>query len=171
MALIEPARSHVELRGEDSNLRCQDQNLECSRYTTPERPRSLRARFRPVPACEHTFAMPRYTEQEARIAIAASHSYAETLRRVGLRPAGGNHALFRKYVDEVWRISTDHFDPYHASRTGQRRHKPRPLSEILIEGSSYPRAKLKARLYQEGLSSRSASSAGRGRSGRVGACR
>jgi hypothetical protein len=97
------------------------------------------------------FAMPRYTEQEARTAIAASHSYAEALRRVGLRPAGGNHALFRKYVDQVWRIPTDHFDPSHASRTGERRHKPRPLSEILVEGSGYPRAKLKARLYREGL--------------------
>ena len=34
-----------KLRGEDSNLRCQDQNLECYRYTTPDRNLSLGVRL------------------------------------------------------------------------------------------------------------------------------
>jgi hypothetical protein len=53
---------------------------------------------------------PRYTEEQAREAIAASLSYTEALRRLGMRPAGGNHLTIRRYVEEVWRIPTDHFD-------------------------------------------------------------
>jgi hypothetical protein len=36
--------------------------------------------------------MPRYTEKQARKAVAESLSYSEVLRRLGIRPAGGNHA-------------------------------------------------------------------------------
>jgi hypothetical protein len=97
------------------------------------------------------FAMPRYTEEEARAAVAASYSYAEALRRVGLRPAGGNHALFRKYVDRVWQIATDHFDPYERNRRANRPTTAVPLAEVLVEHSSYKRSRLKDRLYQEGL--------------------
>jgi hypothetical protein len=42
----------------------------------------------------------RYTEQEAREAVASSLCYAEALRKLGLRPVGGNHRIFRKYVDQ-----------------------------------------------------------------------
>lgn len=94
--------------------------------------------------------MPKYGESEARSAVAASRSYSEVLRRLGLRPAGGNHALLRKYVDDVWRIPTDHFDPAGASI--ERLHKPaKPLVEILVRSSTYSRSKLKQRLFQEGL--------------------
>ena len=54
---------------------------------------------------------PRYTEEDARAAIAASRSYAEALRRLGMRAAGGNHRTIRRYAEEVWRIPVDHFDP------------------------------------------------------------
>jgi hypothetical protein len=47
--------------------------------------------------------MPGYTEEEAREAVALSESYSEVLRRLGMRPAGGNHALLKKYVDKVWK--------------------------------------------------------------------
>jgi transposase-like protein len=95
--------------------------------------------------------MPGYTEREAREAVAASRSYAETLRRLGLRAAGGNAPLLRKWL-ERWRISTDHFDPYARSR-GPRQSRI-PLEAILIEDSTYPRAKLKRRLYDDGLKKR-----------------
>ena len=54
---------------------------------------------------------PRYTEEEARAAIAASLSYTEALRRLGMRAAGGNYGTIRRYVEDVWRIPVDHFDP------------------------------------------------------------
>lgn len=94
--------------------------------------------------------MPRYTEEEARRAVAASESYSEVLRRLGMRPAGGNHALLKKYVDEVWRIPTDHFDP-GAAATRNLHSSPKPLAEILVRGSTYSRGNLKHRLFEAGL--------------------
>jgi HNH endonuclease len=90
---------------------------------------------------------PRYTEQQARTAIGAAHSYSEALRLLGVRPAGGNHATLKKYAS-AWGISTSHFEwprvrPYH--------REPRPLEEVLVEGSGYARRQLKRRLIAEGL--------------------
>jgi hypothetical protein len=103
--------------------------------------------------------MPGYTEREAREAVAASFSYAETLRHLGLRAAGGNGPLLRKWL-ERWRISTAHFDPYVGSRG------PRPariaLAEILVEHSTYQRGKLKRRLYDEGVKPRRCELCGQG---------
>lgn len=96
--------------------------------------------------------MPRYSEPEARDAVAASQSYSEVLRRLGLRAAGGNHALLRKYVDGIWRIPTDHFDPVASRRPLAR--KAKPLEEVMVRGSSYSRANLKRRLFEEGLKER-----------------
>lgn len=90
-----------------------------------------------------------YTEEEARAAIAASLSWSEALRRLGVRPAGGNHATLRKYAD-IWAISTEHFDP-DAVRAAAPRREPKPLNEILVEGSTYSRSHLKERLYSAGL--------------------
>lgn len=104
---------------------------------------------------------PRYTEQEARTAVACSFSYSEVLRRLGMRPAGGNHATLRRYVDEVWRIPTDHFDPHRASRQHAARI-PRPLDEVLVEHSTYSRSTLKQRLFDEGLKDRRCEQCGQG---------
>jgi hypothetical protein len=70
-----------------------------------------------------------------------------------MRPAGGNHRTLRSYVDDVWRISTDHFDPDRARNRALER-EPIPLSSILVKGSTYSRAHLKARLFKEGLKAR-----------------
>lgn len=101
--------------------------------------------------------MPRYTEDAARAAVAESRSYSEALRRLGMRVAGGNHALLRKYVDVVWEIPTDHFDPRAAVAEAQRarnRARALPLREVLVESSSYDRGALKRRLFAEGLKER-----------------
>lgn len=82
--------------------------------------------------------------------MASSHSYAEALRKLGLSPKGGNHRLFRHWVDVIWRIPTDHFDPSRAFRARPGRD-PVPLSEVLVENSTYPRASLKRRLFLEDL--------------------
>jgi HNH endonuclease len=96
---------------------------------------------------------PRYSEDAARAAIAASHSYAETLRRLEMCPSGGAHVVLRKWA-ELWGISTSHFDPYAASRGRNTRVVRLPLEQILVEGSTYCRGKLKPRLYEEGLKER-----------------
>jgi hypothetical protein len=70
-----------------------------------------------------------------------------------MRPAGGNHALLKKYVDEVWKIPTDHFDP-GAAATRNLHSSPKPLTEILVRGSTYSRGKVKQRLFEAGLKKR-----------------
>jgi hypothetical protein len=90
------------------------------------------------------------SEDEVRAAVAESLCYAEVLRRLGLRAAGGNHRTLQKYVDEIWRIPTNHFDP-NAARGRARARTATPLEQILVAGSTYHRGHLKRRLLAEGL--------------------
>ena len=106
---------------------------------------------------------PRYSEAQAREAIASSHCYTEALRRLGMRPAGGNHQTIRRYAEQVWRIPTDHFDPGLARQRGRPRYL-RPLEEVLVKGSVYSRKALKKRLYHTGLKLRRCEMCGQGES-------
>lgn len=90
-----------------------------------------------------------YTEQEARDAVAASKSWAESLRRLGLCPTGGAWRILKKYAHE-WQISTEHFDPRAVCGANLKR-RARPLSEALVAGSTYGRQHVKRRLLAEGL--------------------
>lgn len=92
---------------------------------------------------------PRYSEQEAREAIAASLSWSEALRRLGMCHSGGAHLVLRKYA-ERWGIQTEHFDPYAGIRGSGKRPR-RPLEEILVQHSRFARNHLKERLYEAGL--------------------
>jgi hypothetical protein len=107
--------------------------------------------------------MPRespHTEKQVRDAVSASRSAADALRRLGLRPAGGNHQTLKKLIAR-YEISTEHFDPHW----GQRRPRPAratPLQAILVENSNYSRHHLKRRLYDEGLKTRVCEVCGQG---------
>lgn len=94
----------------------------------------------------------KYTEQDLRHAVASSFSWAETLRRLGYCPTGGNWKTLKKRVAEFG-ISTEHFDPYRATRGAGRRRRV-PLQDILVEGSTFSRSVLKERLYEAGLKQR-----------------
>jgi hypothetical protein len=103
---------------------------------------------------EHVFVRrgPRYSEDEARAAIVSSTNYSQALRKLGMRPAGGNHETLRRYAEQVWKISTAHFDPHAARREALARANPRrPIEEFLVEGSACCRTSLKKRLLREGL--------------------
>jgi hypothetical protein len=102
-------------------------------------------------SCEHTFVArgPRYTTEDAREAIAASVSWSEALRRLGMCHSGGAHLVLKKYAS-IWGIPADHFDPYAAVRGSGKRTR-RPLEEILVEHSTFARNHLKERLYDAGL--------------------
>jgi hypothetical protein len=95
---------------------------------------------------------PRYSEAEARVAIGASRSFAEALRRLDMCATGNNWRTLR-YAVEMWRIPVAHFDPHAASRDALLRNQrtATPLAEVLVEGSSFSRVQLKQRLYAEGL--------------------
>jgi hypothetical protein len=90
-----------------------------------------------------------YTEEEAREAIAASLSWAESLRRLGLCPGGGAWRVLGKYA-QIWQISTAHFDPA-AGRRRNLRLPQKSLAEVLVRSSSYSRKDVKRRLLKEGL--------------------
>jgi hypothetical protein len=89
----------------------------------------------------------RFPEEVVRLALAESMSFAETLRRLGLCPTGGNWRTLRRYAAERG-IPTDHFDPYASSRGRKARI---PLEQLLVEHSTYSRNHLKERLYDAGL--------------------
>lgn len=108
---------------------------------------------------EHTFVA-RYTEQQARDAIAESRSYAETLRRLGLCATGGNWLTLRRWAG-AWKISTAHFDPY-ARGAAAARARARPLDEILVAASEYSRHSLKQRLWSSKLKPRHCEMCGQG---------
>jgi hypothetical protein len=102
---------------------------------------------------------PRYTQEEAREAVAASKSWAEALRNLGMCHGGGSAAVLKKYVG-IWDIPTDHFDPYAAS-SGPR-VTARPLAEVLVDNSTYSRSALKQRLFREGYKPRYCELCGQG---------
>jgi hypothetical protein len=104
--------------------------------------------------------VPCYTEQQAREVVAASRSYSEALRRLGLCASGGNWLTLRLWTTR-WGIPTNHFDPY-ASTAAASRSRARPLEEILVEGSTYSRGSLKRRLWSSGLKPRRCELCGQG---------
>jgi hypothetical protein len=91
--------------------------------------------------------------------VSESVSYSEVLRKLGMRPAGGNHKTLQKYL-EIWGIPTGHFDPY-AHQRGERARRT-PLDEVMVENSTYSRGHLKQRLYNEGLKARRCELCGQG---------
>ena len=95
---------------------------------------------------------PGFTKQQLHEAVAASLTYTDALRRLGMRPAGGNYGTLKKYI-RLWSVSVTHFDP-NASRRRASTRRARPLDEILVENSAFSRGHLKERLYAEGLKAR-----------------
>lgn len=96
-------------------------------------------------------------DDEIRRAVAQAVSYADALRRLGLRAAGGNHAMLKRHIARL-EISTAHFDD--SWRAPRRTAKP--LEEVLVEHSSYHRGHLKTRLYEAGLKERCCELCGQG---------
>jgi 5-methylcytosine-specific restriction endonuclease McrA len=121
-----------------------------------------RGRFRPErEQCSPVSGSRWYSEEQVRAAVADPLSYAEVLRRLGLRAAGGNHRTIRRYVEEVWRIPVDHFDAQRARRSGAP-VRAVPLADVLVQRSTYHRGHLKRRLLEEGLKRRECEICGQG---------
>lgn len=94
----------------------------------------------------------RYDEEQVREAVANSCSLTEALRRLELRPAGGNHRTLRKLI-ERYELSTAHFRPDWIRRD-PRPDGAVPLEDVLVQESAYSRKRLKQRLYDAGLKQR-----------------
>lgn len=92
-----------------------------------------------------------YTIAELKKAVVSSISVSETLRKLGLKPAGGNHATIKKLCED-YKICTKHFKG-QAHMTGKSNpYNKRPLKDILVENSTYSNTwNLKLRLIKEGI--------------------
>ena len=90
-----------------------------------------------------------YTEQDVANAVAASFSYAEVLRKLGVRPAGGNYDTIKRLVRNL-ELDTTHFTG-RGHRRGRSYGPRRPLKELLCAGSTVQSYKLKRRLLDEGV--------------------
>ena len=104
--------------------------------------------------------IPRYSEEQVREAVANARCVAGALRYLGLRAAGNNHRTLKKLIAH-YGVSTEHFDPKWALRQRPRENAT-PLSDILVEDSTYNRGHLKRRLYDEGLKPRACELCGQG---------
>lgn len=97
-----------------------------------------------------------YTEAQARLAIEASYSWAESLRRLGLCPTGGAWRVLKKHAG-LWGIPTEHFLP-----DGRPPARRRALEDLLVEHSPIRGTKLKERLFRAGLKNRECEMCGQG---------
>ena len=102
----------------------------------------------------------RHTSAELAAAVAASRSWAETLRRLGYCNTGGNWKTLKRRVAELG-ISTAHFDPYAATRAALR-SAAIPLEEVLVRESTYSRTRSSAVSSNRELKSRRCETCGQG---------
>ena len=93
----------------------------------------------------------KWSDSDFTSAVQQSHSVAEVLRALGLVPAGGNYHSVRTLVRQL------NLDTTHWTGQGHRKGcstpmvKAVPLSEVMIEHSTYPRGELKVRLIRTGV--------------------
>ena len=106
--------------------------------------------------------LPPFSESDARAAVAESLSWSAALRALGYESKGHNIRTLQRWA-KTWGISTDHFDP-NAVRSLASAARARPLEEVMVENSTYPRGKLKRRLYAAALKQRVCELCGQGES-------
>jgi len=81
-------------------------------------------------------------------AVAGSYSIRETLRKLGLVPAGGNYETIKKAIAQAG-IDTSHFTGKGHLRGKTHRYSTRPLEVILRRGKLENTHRLKRRLLSE----------------------
>lgn len=91
----------------------------------------------------------KYTADELRTAVAESDSIAEVLRKLGLKPNGGNYATFRKAI-AFFNVDTSHFTGKLWNK-GRTFGPKRPIEDYLSNKFPMQSNNLKNRLFREGL--------------------
>ena len=101
-----------------------------------------------------------YEEEYLEGIVKDSINYSDCLRKMGLRAAGGNFLVLKKYI-EKYKIDISHFET--VTERNRRISKSKlNLEEILVENSTYNRKSLKKRLYDEKLKERECEMCGQG---------
>lgn len=92
----------------------------------------------------------KYTKEELVLAVANSFSLRETLRKLGIAPAGGNYQSLKKAID-YFEIDNSHFTGQGHLKGKTHQFNTRPIQEVLKNGKYENTFKLKLRLIREGL--------------------
>jgi hypothetical protein len=91
----------------------------------------------------------RYTDAELAVAVAASSSYRQVLRSLGMYEQGGSYKQLKKRLAMASHIDASHFlGQRHGTSIPRRK---RATDEMLREGSHIESSRLKKRLLDEGL--------------------
>lgn len=100
-----------------------------------------------------------YEKEFIQKVVNDSVSYKESLIKMGLRAAGGNYKILKKYIN-LYGLSISHFEsPEEVSKRNLFKDKI-PLDEVLVENSTYSRTSLKIRLYDAKILERECSLCG-----------
>lgn len=98
------------------------------------------------------FTREKYLEENLRPIIEDSKSIGEALIKMGLRRAGGNHKVIKKYI-ERYNIDTSHFmTQAERVKANPKFHVKRPIEYYLVENNYTSSSdNVKKRLYREGI--------------------
>lgn len=92
-----------------------------------------------------------YSEENIRKAVLKSKTVSDTIRNLGLRCAGGNFSVIKKYIS-IYKIDTSHFKSQKEIVADLNKIRKRSLSEILIKDNyTLNSHNVKKRLYVEGI--------------------
>lgn len=94
----------------------------------------------------------RRTDDDIRVAVAGSITYAEILNKLGLVPRGGNYKTIKREM-RLLGISTAHLKgrQWNKGGVGRQNSSKRSLDSIMVADSSYSTGALKRRLFREGI--------------------
>lgn len=137
---------------QNNGLKYCEQNLNRTRRSIMQRARKLNLKMSDDAKSQY---LRKYSKNDIENAVENSLCIADVCRFFGLYPQAGNFKNFKKLIIR-YNIDISHFlKPSELSKI--RRIKKsyngniKPLSEILIENSSYDRKELKKRLFKEEL--------------------
>ena len=89
-----------------------------------------------------------WSETELKLAVETSTSIRQVLKKLNLKPAGGNYSQINKYLAEL-NLNREHFKGKGWSKGLRGIGKPRlSLEQILIADSYFQSFKLKKRLFE-----------------------
>lgn len=94
-----------------------------------------------------------WTDHDFINAVKTSKSYAEVMRKLDLKPAGGNYDTVKREIKRL-KLDTSHMTGkvWNVGERYKPIRNPIPLNEILVKDSSYKSTySLKNRLFKEGL--------------------
>src|SRR3970282_2718747 len=93
----------------------------------------------------------KWSKTHLRRAAHDSTSIRQTLRHLGVAPAGGNYVQIKKYL-KLLDLDTSHFKGHAWNKGLKGTSKPSlALEQVLVAGSGIPSFKLKRRLFAAGL--------------------